>query len=150
MFGWFKRSLQTLPLVDGLEIVVLTGVAPNNVESYMDAAAHAPMFLVAGPEAESIAALVRALTPGEEGRCHSPPYGLRFRAGRWTVCEISICWACNNIFGRLRGRPFHMAFDASHESAQALLTRLQEMIAGRSLRPPDTTADDAQERSHDH
>src|SRR5688572_11429846 len=90
-----RNSLKTvtpssLPSVDAVDLVDLSGVYANGVDDYMDAAADAPSVRVSGAEAERIAALWRQLPPGEQARCHVPPFGLRFYAGGRVLSRASI------------------------------------------------------------
>jgi len=44
------------------------------------------------------------------------------------VCQASICWECNNIFGDEEGKHVHYEFDAEHANAQALLRELNRAM----------------------
>ena len=94
----------------------------------MEAAIHARSVRATGPEATRIAALWRDLPPGEEARCHTPPFGLRFYFGRRLVCEASICWQCNNIFGNAGDEELFFAFDGSHPTSRELLAACEQLI----------------------
>ena len=70
--------------------------------------------------AAEIVACWRSLRPGEQSRCHLPPVVLRFLDVNGPVCEASVCWKCDNIFGRDRAGKFHFEFDAARRAARRL------------------------------
>lgn len=115
---------QSLPAITSVEVVHLRGIWPERGGvTYMQAAAAAgaPMVVVQGDEAQRIAELWRSLPPGNQARCHIPPYALRFHSGDVVVCEASICWECNNIHGAAEGSDLFYEFDAKAPASQALL-----------------------------
>lgn len=118
-------SPATLPLIDSVDIVSLRNVDANRVDEYMNNAAGAATVNVDGGQAQRIAALWRSLPPGSQSRCHTPPYGLRFRSGERVVCEASLCWECDNLFGEAEGQAIHYEFDAAHATSQALFAEIQ-------------------------
>src|SRR5947209_5250192 len=91
---------------------------------------NAPGVTVEGATALRIAQLWRDLPPGEEARCHIPPFGLRFVADGRVVCEGSICWECNNIYGDVGRVPFGYESDAGAVGSQALLEELLRIAEG--------------------
>jgi hypothetical protein len=111
----------SLPAIDQVDVVDLRAVDPNSVAQYMDRAADAPSVRTAGVDAQRIAAPWRALSPGEQMRCHVPPFGLRFYAAGRLICEASLCWQCNNLFGREGSERVAYVFDASTAAARELL-----------------------------
>jgi hypothetical protein len=121
-----------LPLsaVDAAEIVDLHGVWADRDAESMDAAAANAGVRVVGNDAMRIARLWRSLTAGEPARCHVPPFGLRFWAAGELVCHASICWRCNNVFGRTGDEQFTFAFDATAAPARELLAAC-EAATGR-------------------
>lgn len=114
-------------------MVSLRGLNPNRVNEYMVAAKEARRVRLIGLEAERIAQLWRALPEAEQKRCHVPPFGLRFFAGNELVCEASVCWRCNNIFGNAGADDRFFQFDGSLASSRELLkaceTALGEAVA---------------------
>lgn len=115
----------SLPPITSVEIVALDEIDANRVDQYMRNAGDAPSITVDGPDAQRIADLWRSLPPGDQARCHIPPYGLRFRVNERVVCEASICWECDNIFGEANGRQFSYEFDAGHATSMMLLVELR-------------------------
>ncbi|HEY3964006.1 MAG TPA: hypothetical protein VGM05_05570 [Planctomycetaceae bacterium] len=115
----------SLPSIESVEVVILAGLDANRVDDYMKAAIDAPAFKAIGDQALHIASLWRKLQKGQGARCHVPPFGLRFWAAGAIVCQASICWSCNNIFGDAEGRRFGFEFDAYLPISQDLLTELQ-------------------------
>ncbi len=115
-----------LPSIDSVEIVSLESVDAGRVDEYMKNAADAPSITLEGADAQRIADLWRLLPPGDQARCHFPPYGLRFRYEGRVISEASICWECDNIFGVADGRHIHYAFDASHPTSTRLLAELRQ------------------------
>ncbi|HEX3313345.1 MAG TPA: hypothetical protein VHR72_00585 [Gemmataceae bacterium] len=113
-----------------MEVVELRGVKPTHVNKYMKAAGRARCVRLAGAEAQRIAELWRDLPAGHQMRCHIPPFGLRFIAEGQVICEGSICWKCNNIFGDVGGEPFAYEFDAKADVSQALLLQLRRVMNG--------------------
>ena len=99
-------SPASLPDISSVEVVSLEGVEADRADQYMDNAAAAPSVRLDGDAAQRIAALWRRLPPGEQARCHTPPFGLRFRTGERVVCQASLCWECNNSSGNGEGRRF--------------------------------------------
>jgi hypothetical protein len=100
------------------------------VRDYLKAAdtAGAPRTRLVGRDAEEIARLWNELPPGEQARCHVPPFGLRLFSRGVLLLEASLCWDCNNIFGVAGESAFGFEFDASAPSSTALLARLREAL----------------------
>jgi hypothetical protein len=116
-----------LPEIDEVWVVDLCGLdfGPGDFETR---GAAAPAVNVAGVEVQRIAELFRTLPPGEEARCHMPPFGLRFVSAGKIVCEASICWECTNVYGRVEGRDISYGFDGSSAGARELLRILERVI----------------------
>ena len=126
-----KRVLADLPEVTAVEIVDLRRVeSPNRVSQYMSVAGDAPAFRREGEEAKGLADLWRRLPPGDQSRCHTPPFGLRFFQGERLVQEASICWGCDNIFGEAEGTMLHFGFDSRTDIAQKLLAEIRAVAGG--------------------
>ena len=118
----------SLPPITSVEIVALKSIIAIRVSQYMQSACNAPSVSIGGDDAQRIADLWRSLPPGEQARCHIPPYGLRFRDKERVVCEASICWECDNIYGEANGRQFSYEFDASHATSTMLLAELRRFF----------------------
>jgi len=61
-------------------------------------------------------------------RCHVPPFGLRFFSGDRLLCEASICWRCNNIFGQAGGAEVFFKFDGSLAVSRELLKACESAV----------------------
>jgi len=124
------KTTPPVDAVDEVEVVVLDALRPDSVTGYLEAAAKAdaPRAKVLGQAAQHIATLWNELRPGEQDRCHIPPFGLRFFSGGRLLLEASLCWECNNIFGKVGTRDFSFEFDASAPSSKALLARAREAV----------------------
>jgi hypothetical protein len=59
-------------------------------------------------------------------RSHIPPFGLRFFAGDRMLCEASLCWQRNNMWGRVGEDRFGYEFDAAHPTSRALLAACEQ------------------------
>jgi hypothetical protein len=123
---------RSLPEVVAVEIVDLgdIDIDPSRVVEQMATAVQAHRVRVRGDIAARIAELWRALPAGEAVLCHIPPYGLRFFNSAGTVCQASICWRCNNLYGDVGGRPIGYEFDSEHPTAQRLLQVVRENAVG--------------------
>lgn len=115
-----------------VDVVVLSSIAPSNVYEYMHFASDAPTMRIEGRDAQWVAHLWRRLPWGEQARCHTPPYGLRFFFEGNVICQGSICWHCNNIYGDVVGDQFTCGFNADTAVAEALLAELQRIAVGES------------------
>jgi hypothetical protein len=122
----------SLPAVDAVDVVDLSGVDANRVDEYMKAAADAPKIRLSGAEADRIASLWRALPPGEQSRCHIPPFGLRFYSGGRLIAQASICWRCDNVFGDAGEEKLFFAFDASQPTSRELLSECERVVGRRA------------------
>jgi hypothetical protein len=121
-------SPTSLGPITSVDVVILSGVDANHVDQHMRNAAGAPSVTLLGDVAQRIADLWRGLQPGEQARCHIPPYGLRFRSGERVVCEASLCWKCHNILGDAEGQPLHYEFDSEHPTARDLLAEIRRAV----------------------
>lgn len=134
-------SPSSLPPVTAVEVVLLSGVDdPPRVTGYMSAAG-ATSVLIGGMAATQIADLWRRLPPGDTARCHTPPFGLRFLVGGEVICQGSICWQCNNIYGDAGGEPFFYEFDAEGEVSRSLLAQLQRIATTAAEAEPSAAPD---------
>jgi hypothetical protein len=77
---------------------------------------------------QQIISLWQALPPGESARCHVPPFGVRFFSGETVMCQASICWRCNNIYGEAGGQQFYYFFDAKAPSSRSLLSLFEALL----------------------
>jgi hypothetical protein len=112
--------------VDRIEIVLLKGVSVSDAQKYLSSPDLAPRMEVPDDLCEVLAELWQQLPKGEQARCHTPPYGLRFFRGKKLLCEASICWACNNIHGHRGNRPFFREFDAKDATSEKLFNLVDE------------------------
>jgi hypothetical protein len=110
-----------LPQVDSIDVVNLKDFDVDRVSEYMQKAIDTDHIKVVGDLAQQIANFWQQLPPGEQFRCHIPPFGLRFYSNGKLQLQASICWECNNIFGDLEGNNFSYEFDGQHQISQALL-----------------------------
>jgi hypothetical protein len=132
------KSPANLPEILSVEIVRLRGLFANRAGQEMEAAKNAPFVLVEKERAQRIAVLWRRIPPHEEQmRCHTPPYGLRFRTGKGIICRVSICWNCNNIFGDADGTDVHFIFDGSRPDSRLLFEAIRAAVGD-----PDTFEED--------
>jgi hypothetical protein len=121
-------SPASLPPVTSVDVVVIdSGAAVSRVDDFIRVAAIRSVSL-AGEAAQAIASLWRQLPPAQQARCHIPPYGLRFRVGSGLVCEASICWQCNNIYGQASGEALLYQFDAESPVSMRLLTAIRRAV----------------------
>ena len=135
-------SPSLLPSVTSVVVVDLRCIDANRVSQHMQNAAGAPSITLNGDYAQRIAELWRALPPGSQSRCHTPPFGLRFRSGERVVCEASLCWECDNIFGQSEKRDIHNEVDSSQPTSRALLAELRRVIGEPDAAEPGAAADD--------
>lgn len=117
----------TLREIDAVEIIDLRGLEPPRVAEYMTAAVGRSGTRVVGEVAQEIAALFRTLPPGEMMRCHVPPYGVRFYARGAVALELSLCWQCNNAFGRAGAASIDLVFDGDAAASRALFARISAL-----------------------
>jgi hypothetical protein len=137
----------SLPPIDAAEVVDLAQAQPDQMDRFVAAAAAAGTRCVRvadDAEAQRIAAMFRALPPGEQMRCHIPPFGLRFFAGGRPICEASICWECNNVHGWAGEQPLFYEFDAALAPSRELLAACRRAFGWR---PADAfTAEEVRQR----
>ncbi len=117
----------TLREIDTVEIIGLLEVDAPNVSAYMTAAVGLSGTRVDGEVAQEIAALFRTLPRGPMMRCHVPPYGVRFYARGAVALELSLCWKCNNAFGRAGAAPIDFVFDGEAAASRALFARISAL-----------------------
>lgn len=108
----------SLPAVSVVEVVVLRGCDDDEIREEV---AVAPGVSLTGDDAQRVSALWRLLPTGYQARCHDPPFGLRFLDGGVVLCQASVCWECNNIYGEVNGEEFAYEFDAEASVSQDLL-----------------------------
>jgi hypothetical protein len=125
----------SLPPIDEVAVVDLSGLSVH-ARGFVSQASAAPSFAVSGGVAQRIAALWRSLPAGEQARCHIPPFGLRFYSAGRVVCQASICWQCNNIYGEMQGEAFSYEFDATSDAGRALLLMLEEIVGHPAAEEP--------------
>lgn len=122
-------SPASLPLFDGVEVVELGGAMGNEIAERIAGRVSARRVRVDGTEALRIGELFRNLPPGEQARCHIPPFGLVFFRGEEIVASASICWKCNNVHGSAGDLPLYFQFDSSGAIARELLATCKKAIA---------------------
>jgi hypothetical protein len=111
----------SLPEIDAVEVVSLRGLDANRVSDYMAIAKEARRVRIVGAHAQYVSGIWRALPEGKQKRCHTPPFGLRFFVAGDLVCEASICWQCNNIFGKAGPDKVFFEFNGSLQISRQLL-----------------------------
>lgn len=128
-----KHAWLNLDGIAAASIVVLGGLHPSGVDHYMEVAVMTGALSIDIPsnDLDRIVRLFCSLPEGEQARCHIPPFGYRFFAGKQLVLEASVCWECNNIYGRRDGKPLHFAFDAKASISRELLQLTQELARPR-------------------
>ena len=119
----------TLGAVDRVDVVGISGDANvGDVYDFIRSGAVTGEVSLVGADVERMAALWRGLPPGEQARCHIPPFGLRFWRDGKKLIEASICWECNNVYGYVGRQPVHFAFDANAPVSVSLLTQCRQVI----------------------
>lgn len=120
----------TLGPVDAIDVVALDADSNvGRVNEYMrSGAVGREIRLTDREDVERIAALWRSLPPGEQARCHIPPYGLRFWRGGVKVLEASLCWECHNVFGHAGDQELWFAFDATAPLSVSLLMQCRQLL----------------------
>jgi hypothetical protein len=117
-----------LPTIDEVDVVDISALYLGPGE-FVSKSVGAPSVRVVGVDAQQIAEMWRTLPPGEQARCHMPALGLRFfSAGGRAVQEASICFQCNNIFGRAGDADLFYEFDRESEVALKLRSFLQQKV----------------------
>ena len=122
-------SPSSLPPFEWLEVVELGGAMGNELRAIMSGETQAKRARVTGPKAQRIGELFRTLPPGEQARCHIPPFGLVFHRGSEMVGRASICWKCNNIHGDMGADQLVYQFDSTAKIARELLAACKKAIA---------------------
>jgi hypothetical protein len=129
-----QYDFTSLPEVDGVDVVILDESIParappgtRGMLAYVLGASDAPYIRLGVNYAQVIARLWRELVRGEEARCHTPPFGLRFYARGSMILQASICWECSNIYGFAGASELHTSFAADTPSARALLSMLKRL-----------------------
>lgn len=128
-----RLAVSNLSGIVAIEVVDLAEVDADSVADYMAAARETVGVRMHGNEASALTALWSALPVAEQARCHTPPFGLRFFDVTGLVCEASLCWRCNNTFGRSGDKRFSAEFDGSSKPARDLLAAC-ERATGRLVR----------------
>ena len=119
----------SLPAISAVEIVSLRNTFADRAGLEMQSAEDAPFVVLENEQAQRIAWLWRQLpSNAEEMRCHTPPYGLRFRNTVGIFLRVSVCWKCNNIYGDSKGEAVHFVFDGSHPKSRLLLEVMRSTI----------------------
>ncbi len=123
----------TLGEVDAVAVVELDASArrtapPRLLSALVRDAATREVSLTDPEDVERIASLWRALRPADEARCHIPRFGLRFFRDDGVVAEASLCWECNNAYGRVPSEPMRFTFDASAPAAVLLLMQVRHVL----------------------
>lgn len=120
-------QVATLPPIDAVEIALIKAIEVDRVSEYMDHIRDVtvPRTTVGGLIGATITDLFRRLPPSEGSRCHVPTYGLLFFDGAVLVAEFSLCWRCNNGFGRAGETRAHVLFDG----ASSVAVELRELLA---------------------
>ena len=124
------RQMPLLSDVTAIDIVVSRGLGVSHSTFEIDTAA-APAVPLAAADVPRMLDLWRALPPvdpSSEGRCHTPPFGLRFRAADGFPFRASLCWQCDNIFMTDGTYRFHALFDGRSEGARSLLAMLEAVV----------------------
>lgn len=129
MENYLPSSLPTISIV---EVLVLKNVDIADIRE----AVAVPSVSLQGEDAQRVAALWRLLPTGKRYRCHIPPFGLRFLDGGVVICQASLCWDCNNIFGNANGNAFAYNFDAMAPVSRGLLNECR-LAVGLSEAPDD-------------
>ena len=117
------RQMPRLPDVTAVDVVVSRGLRVSHSTFEVDTADALTIRLSAAAVPRLLDAW-RALPPvdpSSEGRCHTPPFGLRFHATARPPFRASLCWRCNNIFMTEGTYRFHALFDGRSGAANALL-----------------------------
>lgn len=116
-----------LPEVVAVQIINVSRLCPDRVSEYVTSCSESPCVTLTGAEAERVAKLWRSLPQGEQARCHTPPFVLRFKLrnaadyaeGRWV--SVSMCWQCDNMYGLWEDQRISFQFDGRCPAAMKLL-----------------------------
>ena len=129
--GYDPASLGAIDTVDVVALAGLDGLDDIELPSIHDAVRLTAIrgdVRLTGEDAQRIATLWRALPAGEEARCHTPPYGLRFWRGGRLLAEASLCWECDNARGYAGAETIAFAFNSRSAVAQSLLMQLRHVL----------------------
>ena len=126
--GYDPASLGAVDALDVLALAGLSDVELPSVYHVVRSKAVRGHVRLTGEDAERIAALWRALPAGEQARCHTPPYGLRFWRGGLLLAEASLCWECDNARGYAGDETIAFGFNAESAVAQSLLLQLRHVL----------------------
>lgn len=123
----------SLPEIDEIEIVPLSGRAPPPVSRLHRKGVRVGSVSVMGTAAQEIAGLWRVLPPpGAVAACHEPPFALRFFHGDRFILEASLCWKCNNAYGSTSDESLSFLFEGTSPAARRLLATLDALCPGRT------------------
>ena len=123
----------SLPDVTALEIVDLRRIDANRAGEYMNDAADAPAIKCDGHLAKDIANIWRALPAGDSIRCHTPVVGIRFFDGASLICEASVCFQCENIFGYFQRAPIIYRFNPRSNQGRELFLLLKGIVGAEVM-----------------
>jgi hypothetical protein len=120
----------TLGSVDRIDVVAISRDARvGSVNGFLQSdAVTSEVSLVDREDVERVAALWRSLPAGEQARCHTPPFGLRFWLADRKVLQASICWDCNNVYGYVGTLPIYFPFDAKAPVSVSLLMQCRHVF----------------------
>jgi hypothetical protein len=164
----FKTYIATLPACDRVEVIRLgtgpgklvpiegstTGVLPDDksqlyhVEPYDEWWTILARRVVKGPEAERLAAHLRAFQPRiaelilPDGRhqfrmganCHFPPFAYRFYAGEKLLYDTSVCWGCENLIVGPDGKRHYFYFNKETKDSKELLETSKKLFPEHPLK----------------
>ncbi len=127
-------AINDLPGSTAIDIVMLSSSTAKRVTQEMDDWMSKRVTRIEGEDLAVIEGLCRKLPFAESMRCHTPPVGLRFYRDHQLSCAFSICWACNNAFGELDGKPLVIRFDGKSSEAIALFYHIQGIVGADKFR----------------
>jgi hypothetical protein len=119
----------SLPRCDAIDVLPITSSSASSVTRELDDWQSSHCIRVDETTRAKIDELFRSLPFAESMRCHNPPVGLRFYKGEVLRFAFSICWACNNAFGELHGRPVAIRFDGKSDVAIELFSVIQSVLS---------------------
>lgn len=73
----------------------------------------------------------RFLSPGDQARCHIPPFALRFHDENGIRLTASVCWECNNVHTEGANGFKGFSFDASTPVAQGLFSLCERVVSSQ-------------------
>jgi len=120
----------TLGSVDRVDVLAISADARvGSVNDFVRSdVVRGVVSLIERQDVERMAALWRALPSGEQARCHTPPFGLRFWLAGQKLLDASICWDCNNVYGYVGNQPLHFAFNAKAPVSVSLLMQCRHVL----------------------